>query len=266
MRRLTSRRNPIVARAKAAARGALDGAVLLDGAHLVADALDRGIRVRDAIVDSQRLDRPEIGRLVDRLARAGVEVTAATPVVMAAVSPVRSASAIVALADRPSIAADDVYSGRAPLVVVAVNVQDPGNVGAVIRVAEAVGATGVVMAGASADPFGWKALRGSMGSALRLPVAVCGESAIVAELRQHRCRIIATTPRGGRSPFDVDLTGPIALAIGGEGAGLPESILSAADERVTVPMQPPVESLNTAVTAAIVLYEALRQRTSRVTV
>ena len=89
---------------------------------------------------------------------------------MDALSPVRSSSAIVALAERPRDRSTRVYAGAGPLVVIAVDVQDPGNLGAIVRVAEAAGATGVVAAGASADPFGWKALRGSMGSALRLPI------------------------------------------------------------------------------------------------
>ena len=85
----------------------------------------------------------------------------------------------------------------------------------------------------------------------------------VADARRHGCRIVATVPRGGRSLFDVDLTGPVAVLIGGEGAGLPPALVDAADERVTIPMQAPVESLNAAVTAALIVYEARRQRARR---
>jgi len=140
-------------------------------------------------------------------------------------------------------------------------VQDPGNLGAIVRVAEAAGGTGVVAAGASANPFGWKALRGSMGSGLRLPMAIgIDAGAAVADARKHGCRIVATAPRGGTPIFDVDLKGPLAVLIGGEGPGLPPALVDAADERVTIPMQAPVESLNAAVTAALILYEARRQR------
>src|SRR5438093_1105407 len=129
------------------------------------------------------------------------------------------------------------------------------------RGAEAAGATGVVAAGASADPLGWKALRGSMGSALRLPLTAASDvGASIAGARRHGCRIVATVARGGRSVFDVDYTGPVAILIGGEGPGLPESIVGRADERVTIPMRPPVESLNAAVTTALIVYEAHRQR------
>src|SRR6202040_825962 len=125
-------------------------------------------------------------------------------------------SGIVALAERPVAEADALYAGPAALVVTAVDVQDPGKLGAIGRVAGAARATGFVAAGGSANPFGWKALRGSMGSALRLPIAseVTAEEAI-AEARLHRCRIVAAVPREGRSLFDLDLTVPIHVLIGG---------------------------------------------------
>ena len=159
----------------------------------------------------------------------------------------------------PATPGNPASTARAPLIIVAVNVQDPGNVGAIIRVAEAGGAAGVMISAASADPFGWKALRGSMGSALRIPVIRRG-SVDVDELRRLGFRIVATAPRGGHVVFDADLRGPTAILIGGEGPGLPPDVLAAADERVSIPMEPPVESLNAATTAAVMVYEARRQR------
>jgi len=257
---ITSRHNPLVARFRDAARGAAGEVMLLDGAHLVADALAAEVAVTEAAVTTASREKPEIEDLVRLLHARGADVAIVTPAVMDAISPVRSPSGIVALAPRPASREADVYAGAAPLVVVAVDVQDPGNVGAIVRVAEAAGATGVVAAGASANPFGWKALRGSMGSALRIAIAAGDPYAAVDAARQHRCRVLATVPRGGSAPFEIDLTGPIVLIIGGEGPGLPPALVERADQRVTLPMQPPVESLNAAVTAAVVLYEARRQR------
>jgi RNA methyltransferase, TrmH family len=261
MRRIASRQNPLVARYREAARDRADGVMLLDGVHLVEDALAAGTRIREAAIAAERLSENEGHELASRLDRAGVDVVSATAPVMAALSPVRSTSPIVALADRPN-GVVDVFGRAMPCVLVAVDVQDPGNVGAIVRVAEAAGATGVIAAGSSADPFGWKALRGSMGSALRLPVRSDRRAAedLLGELRGRGCRVIATIPHGGRSIFDVDLRGPLAIAIGGEGSGLSPALLDHADVRVTIPMQAPVESLNVAVTAALVLYEARRQR------
>ena len=259
---ITSRHNPLVARFRDAARGDAGAVILLDGPHLVADALAAKIVVTLAAVTQASLAKPDIHELVTTLSQRGISVATVTAAVMDAISPLRSPSSIVALADRPAARIQDIYAGPAPLAVVAVDVQDPGNLGAIVRVAEAAGATGVVAAGASANPFGWKALRGSMGSALRMPIGGGDPDAAVDAARRRRCRIVATIPRAGRMLFEIDLTGPIALLIGGEGAGLPEGLVEMADERITIPMRPPVESLNAAVTAAVVLYEARRQRST----
>src|SRR5256712_299790 len=261
VKRITSRQNPLVARYRAAGRRELAGLVLLDGPHLIADALDARVPLRQAAVASEALADADVRGLVARLTKGHVDLVSATAPVMSALSPVRSSSAIVALADRPAHDAGRLYAGSAALVVIASDVQDPGNIGAIVRVAEAGGATGVVAAGASADPFGWKALRGSMGSTLRLPVASREHAdQAVAQARRQGCRIVATTPHGGRSLFDINLKMPVAVLIGGEGAGLAPALVEAADERITIPMQAPVESLNAAVTAALIVYEARRQR------
>jgi TrmH family RNA methyltransferase len=181
---------------------------------------------------------------------------------MDAISPVRSPSPIVAIADRPAHGTSRLYSGNEPLIIIAHDVQDPGNLGALVRVAEAGGASGLVASGGSADPFAWKALRASMGSALRLPIAVCPDvDRAIDETRRRSCRLMATLPRGGQSLFDTMLRGALAILIGGEGAGIPPYLVGAADVRLTIPMCPPVESLNASVAAAIVIYEARRQRT-----
>jgi len=259
MRRIASRQNPIVARYREAARGG--DVLLLDGPHLVQDALAAGVRVTEAAVTAEAGDSAEIQYLLERFAESGVEVVSVTAPVMAALSPVRSPSAIVALADLPDRTAKVFGDGNLdPFVVVAAGVQDPGNLGALIRVAEAAGATGAIVAGASANPYGWKALRGSMGSSLRLPIATGELEAVLADIRSRRCRIVAAVPRGGRSLFDADLAGPLAILIGSEGGGLPSSALDPADVRVSIPMHGPVESLNTAVSAALLAYEVRRQR------
>ena len=258
---ITSRQNAIVSRFRNTARGESGNLLLLDGVHLVAEALNAGVHIREAAVMTVRNVRPEVADLAERLRGHDVPVAIVSASVMQALSPVRSPSPIVALAERPVVPGERVYRDT-PLVIVAIDIQDPGNVGAIIRVSEAGGATGVVCAGASADPFGWKAMRGSMGSALRLSLLVRRDvREATDEARRHGCRIVATSPRGGHPLFESDLRGPIAILIGGEGPGLAPSQVDAADEHVSIPMQPLVESLNTAVSAALVVYEARRQRT-----
>jgi TrmH family RNA methyltransferase len=261
MKRITSRHNDAVLHYRAVARGEERDLLLLDGAHLVSDAIGAGIKLRHVLVAAAAAESAELRPLLDSLARNHVEIAVASPPVMAAVSPVRSASPIVAVAERPAAAAQ-VFGRQPSLVVIACDVQDPGNLGAIARVTEAAGASGLIAAGRSADPFGWKALRGSMGSALRLPIAVERDpNEAVDGARRHGCRVVATVPRAGHGLFDVNLKGAIAVLIGSEGPGLSDALGNAADERITVPMRPPVESLNVAVTAALVLYEAHRQRT-----
>jgi RNA methyltransferase, TrmH family len=258
--RITSRQNGSVARYRTVARGDDKALVLLDGAHLVADALAAGLRLEHVLVAAEALDTLDIRPLVEQAAARHVDVAIGSASVMAAASPVRSTSPIVALAQRPS-PGPRVFESTHPLVIIACDVQDPGNVGAIVRVAESAGASGVIAAGQSADPFGWKAVRGSMGSALRLPIATLatGEDAVV-EARENGCRIVATVPRGGAGLFEADLNGSLAILIGGEGRGLSDTLLASADQCLTIPMQAPVESLNAAITAALVMYEARRRR------
>ena len=263
MRTISSRQNPLVARYRAAARGESRDVVLLDGAHLVSDAIDAGVRIHEVALTSEAADRPEVEAAVAPLTQGPTAVVAVSRRVMDALSPVRSASGIVAIADRPGTPPDRVYDAATAMVVIGVDIQDPGNIGAIVRVAEAAGATGFVAAGACADPFGWKALRGSMGSALRLPIAVQPDpDRAIDHARRHGCRIVAAAPRDGRSVFEVDFCVPVAILIGSEGRGLPPVLVAGADDRVTVPMRAPVESLNAAVTTALILYEAFRQRTA----
>ena len=258
---VTSRKNAIVARYRAVAHGEVDELLLLDGVHLLRDAIAAGVTIEHAAVDEGAAGREEIQGLLKALHIAGVETVTATAAVMGVLSPVRSPSAIVAIARRPERDLDELYAGDAPLVVIASDIQDPGNLGAIIRVAEAGGATSVLATGASADPFSWKALRGSMGSALRFPVDRVEDATLAAaEARKRGCRIIATVPRDGTPLFEANLRLPTAVLIGGEGPGLPAALIASADQRITIPMQAPVESLNAAVTAALVVYEARRQR------
>jgi len=266
METITSRLNPLVRRCRALARARDPQAtdVLLDGMHLVEEARAAGAPIEAAVVGSQTgVTGAALERLAVDLAAAGTRVLRATEAVMAAASPVRTPSGIVAIAHQAPAPLDRLLAQHPALVLALAGVQDPGNVGAAIRSAEAGGATGVVVSPGCADPFGWKALRGSMGSALRLPVARLPLEELFDVVPRHHVRIVATQPRGGHPIYDADLTRSTLLLVGSEGAGLPPEVIARADEVVSVPMQPPVESLNLAVTAALLVYEARRQRQLR---
>lgn len=260
---ISSRHNPFVQQCRdlARRRGAGGDEVLLDGLHLLSDALAARVPVTAAAAPGEFWESPAGATLAGALASAGALLYSASPAVLEAASPVKAPTGIVALARwrRSEVAA--VLEPQPALVVGAVQVQDPGNVGAIIRAAEAAGATGVVVTAGSADPFGWKALRGSMGSAFRLPVAAgAGVGALCREARERGARVISTSPAGGRAMHDADLRGPVLLLVGSEGGGLPEDARAGADDVVSIPMRAPVESLNVAVAAGVLLYEAFRQR------
>jgi RNA methyltransferase, TrmH family len=261
MKRISSRQNSLVAKYRSVASGDDHDLMLLDGPHLIADAIAARASITHAIVSAEAVDRSEIRPLIKEAERLGADVMTGTAPVMRAISPVRSPSPIVALAARPRAGEANLYRAKPPLVLIACGVQDPGNVGAIARAAEAAGASGLVAADACADPFGWKALRGSMGSAFRLPIVVDRSiEHAVARARHYGCRILAMVPRDGDGLYAADLTVPTAILVGGEGHGLPGALVKAAEVRITIPMHAPVESLNTAVSAALILYEARRQR------
>jgi TrmH family RNA methyltransferase len=274
-RRLSSRQNPTVSRLRALARNGDAEAALVEGATLAGEAAAAGLTLELVAVTESALAVASTRRLVDRLP-ASTDRVLVPPMVMDAMSPVRTPSGLVAIARLPSSVpawgtrpgAGTAFGGTtdrrpdADLVVCAVDVQDPGNLGAIIRVAEAAGATALAAAGRSADPFGWKALRGSMGSAFRLPIVRrTSADETVARARAAGCQVVATVLDG--TPFhEVDLSRPTCLLLGSEGRGLPRAVSDAADSRLAIPMRAPVESLNVAVAAGVVLYEARRQRSA----
>jgi TrmH family RNA methyltransferase len=214
-----------------------------------------------AVASSSLRGDTEESRLARTLAHEGVDVIETSDEVFDALSPVRSPSGIAAIVARPTSDPADVSRRDDAFLLMVVDVQEPGNVGALIRAAEAGGLTGAFVCGASAHPFSWKAVRGSMGSALRLPViAGLTTSDALACLERSGVRTIAAVPRGGEEPDAIDWRGKVAIVVGGEGAGLTDDVVSACDARVSIPMAAPVESLNVATAAAVLVYAARRAR------
>lgn len=261
MEPITSRRNPIVARFRRVAQSAASvGSLLLEGPRLIDEALAAAVPIEVVAVSTDAAALRRSTALIARLATAGTQIVRVSPPVMQALSPVATPSGLVALATLRPARLDAATTSAQPLVIGLIGVQDPGNTGAVIRAVEAGGATGVVTVG-GADPYGWKALRGSMGSAFRLPVIRTSDADEVrAEALARGLRVLAAIPRDGTPLADVDLRAPCLVWLGGEGAGLAPGVLDVAEEVISIPMRAPVESLNIAVSAALIVYEASRQR------
>lgn len=268
VRTVTSRQNALVTRFRIAARAGRRSRthVLLDGLRLVSDARRSGVAIDTLVVSGPALRRGDaaLATLAADCEAAGVEVAAASESVMAAVSPLRSPSTAVALAACRPASVDAVLSRAARGCIIApAGVQDPGNLGAIIRASDAAGAGGVAVCASSADPFGWKALRGAMGSTFRLPVADAGDGQDLPARAAHAgCAVLAATPRGGRSLYELDLRRPLLVLIGSEGSGIGSALAEAAGGTVSIPMTGGVDSLNAAVAAALIAYEAHRQRSA----
>jgi TrmH family RNA methyltransferase len=173
---------------------------------------------------------------------------------------------VAALVEPPQWAWTDVLRGRrkvAPLVVVLAGLQDPGNLGTILRSAQAFGADGLVALPGTVSAWNPKAVRASTGSVFRLPLLSAGAEDCFARLREAGVKIWTTALRGAEAADRADLAGPVALLIGNEGNGVPEALAAQADGAITIPCPGPVESLNASVAAAVLLYEASRQRARR---
>ena len=148
----------------------------------------------------------------------------------------------------------------APLVVILAGVQDPGNLGTIMRSAEAFGAHGVISLPGTVSGWNQKALRASAGSVFRLPLLAAGVEECFLRLREAGVRVFTTALRGATAADEADLAAPVALIVGNEGNGVPEEVAAQASGSLTIPCPGPVESLNASVAAGVLLYEASRQR------
>jgi len=262
---LRSRANPLYKRLRALKqRSASGGLCLVEGPKLALEALGAGLRLVEAAA-SPRAETTAVGaRALAELRTHGVPVRRMAEALLDSLSEAGTSQGLVALAERPRFEADRVFEakdGAEPLVLVVDAVQDPGNLGALLRSAEAAGATGALLTTGCADPLSWKALRGSMGSAFRLPHATgLTIDDALARLEAHGVAVYATAADGDRRYDEADLRGAVAVVVGREGAGLSAAFQASAAARLRIPLAAPVESLNVGVAAALVLFEAARQR------
>lgn len=257
---ITSRHHTVVKMFRTVIRGDATRAVL-DGWHLLREAVVSGLDLEVVAVGGKIADDGDRALVDELAARRDVRVVSVSTPVMNAISPVRAPTGVVAIVRRRSAHLKHLLAPVPALVIVAIDIQDPGNAGAIVRAAEAGGATGVVFAGDSADAWSWKALRAAMGSTFRIPLWRDRDPlAVCQKLRSDDIALVATVARGGVTMGAADLQRPTALLVGAEGSGLAPEVLAAADSRLTIPMQPQVESLNVAVACGVLVYEARRQR------
>ena len=233
-----------------------DGLIAIEGDHLLEEALRSGITPKIVFL-SERRDLP-------RTLPNGIEVVRLTDDVFASAVDTRSPQGIAALVTPPVYRLQDIFESASPLALIAVGLQDPGNIGTLIRSAEAFGADAVLTTPGTVSPWNQKALRASVGSTFRIPIVSVTKSD-VEELQRRSIHLLAAVgaeDTGVLSAQEADLTQACAIMIGNEGAGLAPEWLSLATSRITIPCPGPVESLNAAVAGSLLLYEASRQRTA----
>ena len=235
------------------------GEVAIEGMHLVEEAIRSGLRLRTVFFSESAHERAH--RLLPQLS-SQTEALLLPDSVFASAVPTETPQGIAALVRVKSFTLDGILTTQPALLVITAGLQDPGNLGTIARSAEAFGVTGLLLGERTVSPWSWKAIRASAGSLFRLPIAKIELAKTLPEIKARGVRVLATSSHKGTVISDVDLHGPIAFIVGGEGAGVPKDVLAVADEVVIIPQSPKVESLNAGIAASILLYEAARQRTA----
>jgi TrmH family RNA methyltransferase len=246
---------------------ATTGLTLVDGGREALRALEAGAIVEVAFVCRPLISTTEAKRVTEKLTQdmgpfgAPIDVVEVGERAFERVAYGDRSDGVVLVVRAPATRIDDVELPPAALVVVTEDVEKPGNLGAILRSADAVGAAAVIAAGGT-DLFNPNVIRASVGTVFAMPVAAAPAARVAAWLRERRLRVVATRVDSGRLYVDMDLRGPLAIVLGSEAAGLSDTWIADDIEAVRLPMAGIGDSLNVSVAAAVLLYEAWRQRRS----
>lgn len=239
------------------------GTFLVEGYRELIRAVDGGLRIDTLFVCDDFFLGGNEPDLVGRVAASGAEIVDVAPDPFAKASYRDRPEGLLAVARQFPTSLDGLDLGGTPLLLVAEAIEKPGNLGTMLRTADAAGLDGVIVTDPTTDPFNPNVVRASLGTLFSVPLAVADTATAIAHLGERGIRTFATTPDATLAHSDADLTGPVALVVGSEQYGLSETWLEAADERIVIPMPGSVDSLNAAMAAGIVVFEALRQRAGR---
>jgi TrmH family RNA methyltransferase len=236
------------------------GLTLVDGARELARALDADVVVEEAFVHPPSLRADAAREVVDRLREAGAAVTEVATTAFGKLAFGDRSEGIVAIVRSPDTSLKRLTLSGNPLVTVLEGVEKPGNVGAVLRSVDGAGGDALIVADPRTDPFNPNAIRASLGTIFSVPFGADATPHVRTWLQSHRLRVVAARPDASRPPWDVDLTEPVAIVLGSEAAGLGERWAGEDIVAVRIPMRGTADSLNVSVAAAVLLYEARRQR------
>lgn len=253
---ISSSSNERVKHARRVREGRERDLIFVEGERLVAECVSSGLKLHACFTGAAPSPQQQ-----ELLGRMGCPVHALAESVLESLGDTMSTQGIIVIAERPWPTLDRLFENQPALLVGLDRIQDPGNLGTLVRTAEAAGANGIFSFAGSADAFAPKTLRSSMGSAFRLPILpdVSGLGAIET-CRGRGVKCVVATGEADALHYDYDWTQPTLLILGNEGRGASAEVMQACDGRVRIPLQAPVESLNVAAAGAAILFEAVRQR------
>jgi TrmH family RNA methyltransferase len=276
--KITSRHNALVKHARDVRDGKEQEQIFIEGLRLAEEALYSHLSIQAVLYTERLQDDARGARLLNELSAEGHTISLTSDDVLAFASDTRTAQGIILLATRPHASTNALLTGsksqslelemtkqhghiESPLIVIIHGINNPSNAGAILRTAEAAGASGAISTRGTTDIFSPKALRGAMGSSFRLPLWTGADFVEAIEwCKENGIGTIGATLSAAQAHTEADWTHARALVVGSEAAGLSESEAAMLDETIRIPMRPPVESLNVAVASGIILYEAARQR------
>ncbi|MGG1519292.1 RNA methyltransferase [Paenibacillus oryzisoli] len=233
------------------------GKYLIEGYHLLEEALKAGAAVETILFLAEK-GLP--GELASLEGAAAVEWIGVSSAVLAKCSDAQTPQGVLAIVAKPAVGADTLLAGAHDLVVVLDGVQDPGNLGTIIRSADAVGANAVVLGSGTVDLYNPKTIRSTMGSLYHLPIVEADLADLLPRARERGVQLVTTSLQAQRSCYETDLREPAWLILGNEAKGVSPGVAALSDVQVIIPMQGQAESLNVAMAATVLLFEAMRQR------
>lgn len=263
---ITSIRNPLVKRIRSLVgdRGQREQErkLVVEGIRMIEEVLAAGVPIDVLLYDTAIGTHPRAAAVLAAARQRGVQFVPASSRVVVACSQVETPQGMVAVVARPVAALANVVGRPDQLTVVADRIQDPGNLGAMIRIADAAGATAVIVTQGSVDPTNPKAVRATMGSLFHLPVVEAAAEEAIATLGAHRVRILVADQEGAVEYTAASYRRPVALVLGNEGEGVDAPWRKVAEAVVRIPLYGRAESLNVVVAAGLLLYEANRRPAS----
>lgn len=261
--RITSRDNSLLRQARAVRDGKIDELIFVEGLRLAEEAHRSSLLIEAVIVSEELMRKERAASAINELSRVSKRTASVSEKLLASISYTKTPQGIVVLAQRPESSEQRLAASLSAnsLLVVLHQINNPVNVGAILRTAEAAGATGVITTANTSDPFSPKSLRGAMGSAFRLAIwSGISFDEMIEWCNQRGITSVCADAEARAAYTEIDWTRPSALILGTESTGFTEEELQKAQQRVRIPMKGAAESLNVSVAAGVLLFEAARQR------